>query len=71
MPAFLNPMKFQKIRNLGGKFGETVKTETNSELVSDLLQYSLTDLQTKFGEENGEFVWSIVRGLSEFELLFF
>lgn len=56
-------MRFQKIRNFGGKFGATVKAVFEAELVGDLLQHSIGELQTKLGEDSGKFVWEILRGI--------
>ena len=37
IPAFLRPMPFQKIRNLGGKLGTAVKETYEANTVGDLL----------------------------------
>lgn len=37
VPAFLRPMPFQKIRNLGGKLGTAVKETYEANTVGDLL----------------------------------
>lgn len=37
VPASLRPMRFQKIRNLGGKLGNAIKLAHDAETVGDLL----------------------------------
>ncbi|GAA5912334.1 hypothetical protein JCM5296_006838 [Sporobolomyces johnsonii] len=63
VPAFLKPMPFQKIRNLGGKLGNAVKEAYEVETVEDLLKFSLVELQTKLGDDSGVWLWEIVRGI--------
>ncbi|CEQ42593.1 SPOSA6832_04423 [Sporobolomyces salmonicolor] len=63
VPAFLKPMPFQKIRNLGGKLGNAVKEAYEVETVEDLLKFSLAELQTKLGNDSGMWLWEIARGI--------
>ncbi|SCV72050.1 BQ2448_4744 [Microbotryum intermedium] len=63
VPAFLRPMPFQKIRNLGGKLGISVKEVYDAETVNDLLEYTLVDMQSKLGDDSGLWLWEIIRGL--------
>ncbi|SGY21900.1 BQ5605_C016g08290 [Microbotryum silenes-dioicae] len=63
VPAFLRPMPFQKIRNLGGKLGISVKEAYDAETVNDLLDYTLIDMQSKLGDDSGLWLWEIIRGL--------
>ncbi|BGP48674.1 N-acetyltransferase eso1 [Rhodotorula kratochvilovae] len=68
VPAFLKPMGFQKIRNLGGKLGTAVKETYEAETVGDLLRFSLPELKTKLGDASGTWLWEIVRGLDYTEV---
>ncbi|GAA5979667.1 hypothetical protein JCM5350_003804 [Sporobolomyces pararoseus] len=61
--AFLRPMPFQKIRNLGGKLGVAVKETYEAETVEDLQKYSLSELQAKLGDDSGVWLWEVCRGL--------
>ncbi|GAA5913650.1 DNA-directed DNA polymerase eta [Sporobolomyces salmoneus] len=61
--AFLRPMPFQKIRNLGGKLGNAVKETYEAETVEDLQQYTLAELQAKLGDDSGVWLWEVCRGL--------
>ncbi|GJN90929.1 hypothetical protein Rhopal_003943-T1 [Rhodotorula paludigena] len=68
VPAFLRPMPFQKIRNLGGKLGTAVKETYEANTVSDLLDFTLPELKAKLGEASGTWLWEIVRGLDYTEV---
>ncbi|GAA5896768.1 hypothetical protein JCM8208_007082 [Rhodotorula glutinis] len=68
VPAFLRPMGFQKIRNLGGKLGNAVKETYEAETVGDLLRFSLPELKAKLGDSSGTWLWEIVRGLDYTEV---
>ncbi|GAA5878358.1 hypothetical protein JCM8547_007530 [Rhodosporidiobolus lusitaniae] len=68
IPAFFRPMGFQKIRNLGGKLGNAVKETYEAETVGDLLKLPLSELKAKLGEESGQWLWEIVRGLDYTEV---
>ncbi|GAA5939375.1 DNA-directed DNA polymerase eta [Sporobolomyces koalae] len=61
--AFLKPMAFQKIRNLGGKLGNAVKETYEAETVEDLLRIPLAELQAKLGDDSGVWLWEVCRGL--------
>ncbi|GAA5999791.1 hypothetical protein JCM10207_005912 [Rhodosporidiobolus poonsookiae] len=68
VPAFLRPLPFQKIRNLGGKLGTAVKETYEAETVEDLLKFSLSELKAKLGDDSGVWLWEIVRGLDYTEV---
>ncbi|BGP16689.1 hypothetical protein JCM10213_000394 [Rhodosporidiobolus nylandii] len=68
VPAFLRPMPFQKIKNLGGKLGTAVKEAYEAETVEDLLKFTLPELKAKLGEDSGMWLWEIVRGLDYTEV---
>ncbi|GAA94107.1 uncharacterized protein L969DRAFT_46653 [Mixia osmundae IAM 14324] len=60
---FLKPLKFQKIRFLGGKLGDSLANEYESSTVGDLWSVSLQELQRKLGNESGMWCWEIIRGI--------
>ncbi|GAA5902637.1 hypothetical protein JCM6882_009339 [Rhodosporidiobolus microsporus] len=68
VPAFLRPMPFQKIRNLGGKLGNAVKETYEAETVGDLLKLPLPELKAKLGDDSGVWLWEIVRGIDYTEV---
>ncbi|GAA6039453.1 hypothetical protein JCM8097_009555 [Rhodosporidiobolus ruineniae] len=68
VPAFLRPLPFQKIRNLGGKLGTAVKETYEAETVGDLLKFTLPELKAKLGDDSGVWLWEIVRGLDYTEV---
>ncbi|KAI8343989.1 hypothetical protein BC941DRAFT_464229 [Chlamydoabsidia padenii] len=66
---FMKEVPFNKIRNLGGKFGHAVENEYNVQKASDLWQYHLNELQQKFGESSGLWLYNIVRGIDNEEVI--
>ncbi|TIA98724.1 hypothetical protein E3P94_02494 [Wallemia ichthyophaga] len=60
---FLAPMRFQKIRSLGGKFGETLAAHYDAASVSDLLTVPLSEMQRHFGEES-IWIYNTIRGVN-------
>ncbi|KAJ7678513.1 DNA polymerase eta [Mycena rosella] len=67
IPNYLKPMAFQKIRFLGGKFGDALATKYDVSTVGDLLAITLDEMQTKFGEES-IWVYEILRGIDHSEV---
>lgn len=65
---FLAPQKFTKIRNLGGKLGEQVAAEFDTEEVSGLLGVSLQQMTSRLGPETGTWVHNSVRGIDNSEV---
>lgn len=59
---FMSDFKFTKIRGLGGKLGDQITSEFNTDTVKDLLSVSLEQLKQKLGEESGTWVYQIIRG---------
>ncbi|KAK4048261.1 N-acetyltransferase eso1 [Microbotryomycetes sp. JL221] len=73
IPAFLKPMPFQKIRNLGGKLGNQVSDVYGANTVGDLLQVvsldiGLPEMQAKLGDESGTWLYEIIRGIDYTEV---
>lgn len=67
IPNYLMPMRFQKIRFLGGKLGKALAEEYESSTVGELLTISLEEMQRKFGEES-LWVYEILRGIDRSEV---
>lgn len=59
---FLSGFKFTKIRNLGGKLGDQVRDAFNTEEVTELLNVSIGQFKSKFGDDTGTWLHSIIRG---------
>ncbi|KAF9561965.1 DNA/RNA polymerase [Agrocybe pediades] len=67
IPNYLRPMKFQKIRFLGGKLGDALAKEYDASTVGDLLSISLEEIQSKFGE-GSVWVYEALRGIDRSEV---
>lgn len=65
---FLSDMKFTKIRNLGGKLGEQVKTKFNTESIKDLLNIPLKQLKLKLGDDTAVWLYETIRGVESSEV---
>lgn len=65
---FLSDMKFTKIRNLGGKLGDQVKTTFETELVKDMLHVPVQQLKSKLGDETGLWFYETIRGIDSSEV---
>ncbi|ORY46542.1 DNA/RNA polymerase [Rhizoclosmatium globosum] len=61
--AFLKPLPFQKIRNLGGKLGTEIEEVWSVETCGQVWDIPLSALQLKLGEASGSWVHDIVRGV--------
>ncbi|KAI9307098.1 hypothetical protein BJ944DRAFT_198223 [Cunninghamella echinulata] len=65
---FMKDIQLSKIRNLGGKFGNSVEQEYKAEKAGDLWKYSKEELQDKFGLSSGLWLYNIVRGIDNEEV---
>ncbi|TIB70327.1 DNA/RNA polymerase [Wallemia mellicola] len=65
--SFLGPMSFQKIRSLGGKFGEALAAHYDAATVSDLWKVPLGEMQRQFGEES-IWIYNTIRGINSDEV---
>lgn len=68
IPRFLSDMKFTKIRNLGGKLGDQVKTTFDTELIKDMLHVPVQQLKLKLGDETGLWFYETIRGIDSSEV---
>lgn len=63
VPGLYSSLPVKKVRNLGGKFGNIVMESLGCNVMADLLRFSLQDLQRKFDEKTGLWLWNIARGV--------
>ncbi|KAI9140345.1 hypothetical protein BKA69DRAFT_1029597, partial [Paraphysoderma sedebokerense] len=64
--GFMKNLPFQKIRFLGGKLGDEVESALGVSTAGDIwyiLKYSLQELQAKFGDQTGTWLFNISRGI--------
>ncbi len=59
---FLSEFNYNKIRGLGGKLGDAIKTALDTEAVKDLLQVTIGRLKRELGDDTGTWVYEIIRG---------
>lgn len=59
---FLSQFKFTKIRNLGGKLGDQVVSTFETDEVTELLTIPLDQLKSKLGDDNGTWLYGVIRG---------
>ncbi len=59
---FLSGFKFTKIRNLGGKLGDTVVSTFGTEELTELLQIPVEQLKSKLGDDTGTWLHGVIRG---------
>ncbi|XP_055376904.1 DNA polymerase eta isoform X2 [Condylostylus longicornis] len=62
-PKLLKNLPVQKIKGLGGKFGEEIIAELQIKTVGDLLRFSKTELQKRYDDKNGNWLFLIARGV--------
>lgn len=63
VPTLFKTLPVKKVRNLGGKLGDVVIDSLKCNVMSDLLRYSLMDLQKVFDEKTGFWLYNIARGI--------
>lgn len=66
--SFLAPIKFTKMRNLGGKLGDQVASEFDTEEINGLLSVPLANLSARLGQETGLWVYNTIRGIDHSEV---
>ncbi|KAI1454066.1 DNA/RNA polymerase [Annulohypoxylon moriforme] len=65
---FLSDMKFTKIRNLGGKLGDQVVSNFNTETIKDLLLVPVEQMKLKLGDDTGVWLYNTIRGIDPSEV---
>ncbi|XP_067643242.1 DNA polymerase eta [Eurosta solidaginis] len=63
IPALFDTLPLGKIRGLGGKFGEEICETLQIRYLGELLAYTEQELQRKFDEKNGTWLYNICRGI--------
>ncbi|XP_012275781.1 DNA polymerase eta [Orussus abietinus] len=63
VPSLFATLPVKKVRNLGGKFGDAVVESLECNVMADVLRYSLQDLQKRFDEKTGLWLYNIARGI--------
>ncbi|ORX92385.1 DNA/RNA polymerase [Basidiobolus meristosporus CBS 931.73] len=66
---FLRDMPFRKIRSLGGKLGDLLESQLKAETASDIWEYTVDELTRRFGQGTGLFLYNIVRGIDDEEVV--
>lgn len=59
----MNTLRFDKIQKLGGKLGKLIHVETRVETAGELWAYSEQQLEKKFGDSKGKWLYDIIRGI--------
>ncbi|CAG2219563.1 POLH [Mytilus edulis] len=65
VPGLFSTLPVRKIRNLGGKLGESLVEELNVEFIGDLVKFPLTELQSNFGDKTGHWIYELCRGIEQ------
>ncbi|KAH7352835.1 hypothetical protein KP509_19G066100 [Ceratopteris richardii] len=60
----LATLPIKKMKQLGGKLGDSLQSDLRVVFVGDLLQFSESKLQNLYGINTGTWLWNIARGLS-------
>ncbi|XP_030855457.1 DNA polymerase eta [Strongylocentrotus purpuratus] len=55
----------RKFRNLGGKLGHSISEDLGVEYMGDLLRYTEKQLQKRYSEKTGTWLYSICRGIDD------
>ncbi|XP_036325814.1 DNA polymerase eta-like [Rhagoletis pomonella] len=63
IPTLFETLPVGKIRGLGGKFGEEICAALQIRFLGELLPYSEQELQRKFDEKSGTWLYYICRGV--------
>lgn len=61
---FLRPWPIKKMKQLGGKLGDSLQSDLGINTVGDLLQFSEQKLQDRYGFNTGSWLWNVARGVS-------
>ncbi|KAM7355229.1 DNA polymerase eta [Cochliomyia hominivorax] len=63
IPVLFETLPIGKIKGLGAKFGEEVCDRLNVRYLGQLLKFTESELQKKFDEKNGSWLYNICRGI--------
>ncbi|XP_021827570.1 DNA polymerase eta isoform X2 [Prunus avium] len=62
--GLLDSLPIKKMKQLGGKLGDSLQSDLGVNTVGDLLQFSEEKLQERYGINTGTWLWNIARGIS-------
>ncbi|CAB4307226.1 unnamed protein product [Prunus armeniaca] len=62
--GLLGSLPIKKMKQLGGKLGDSLQSDLGVNTVGDLLQFSEEKLQERYGINTGTWLWNIARGIS-------
>ncbi|XP_068654580.1 DNA polymerase eta [Aristolochia californica] len=65
----LASLPIKKMKQLGGKLGNSLQTDLGVNTVGDLLQFPEEKLQERYGVNTGTWLWNISRGISGEEVV--
>ncbi|KAK9812531.1 hypothetical protein WJX73_006603 [Symbiochloris irregularis] len=68
VPHLLESLPVSKLRQLGGKFGNSVMSKLGISTVGELATFSLAKLDAHFGEQNARWLHNLARGFDEEEV---
>lgn len=63
VPELFSTLSINKIRNLGGKIGMAIVEKLNCNVMSDLLCFSLDQLEKQFDKKTAMWLFNIARGI--------
>ncbi|KAK3092357.1 hypothetical protein FSP39_001859 [Pinctada imbricata] len=63
VPILYSTLPIKKIRNLGGKFGQSLVEQLGVENIGDLCKFSLKELQACCGDKSGMWLYDVCRGI--------
>nr|XP_018913087.1 PREDICTED: DNA polymerase eta-like [Bemisia tabaci] len=63
VPILFSNLPVKKVRNLGGKLGVAVVEQLGCQTMADLAPFALKELQNRFDEKTGTWLYNIARGI--------
>lgn len=60
---FSRTLPLRKVQGLGGKFGEKICEDLSIQHMGDLIRFSKEELQRRYDERNGQWLYNIARGI--------
>ncbi|XP_031625500.1 DNA polymerase eta [Contarinia nasturtii] len=63
IPFLFKDLPVRKVQGLGGKFGERICEDLGIQHMGDLVRFSKEELQRRYDERNGQWLYNISRGI--------
>lgn len=60
---FYSTLPVRKVQGLGGKFGEKICDDLGIKFMGDLIRFSKEELQRRYDERSGQWLYNIARGI--------